>query len=1224
MKLRNVFILLIFASLLWSNQTREFVFTDNWADQGISLIDQSENGLRLIHSIQTFSLQPQMLDGEEMSKLSLAGQFLPGEEGLPDLPSVSRFIALPQGARVRADILSSRREIFQDVAIMPAPRIPLDTEDGPLEFRKNADVYSSNSLFPQNPIRISDVTQIRGIDVAIISISPFQYNPVTKELIVHRDLEIAVDFVGGNGIFGDERLRSVWWEPILQGTFLNRESLPEFNVNRSSNSRDEDFEYIIISPDDPVFLAWADSIAVFRNEQGIRSGIVTTTEIGGNTANAVESYINDAYNNWDIPPAAVLLLGDYGTTGNTIVSPIWNNYCVSDHIYADVTGNSVADVILARITAQNEEHLETMITKMLDYERNPITEFGFYNNPITALGWQTERWFQICSETIGGFWDNELGKNRIRINDIYDGDPSVDPWSTATNTYQVLNYFGPNGLNYIPASPSQLGGWTGGTGALINLMIENGSFMLVHRDHGGETGWGEPNYNNNFISMLDNDKPVYVFSVNCLTGKYNINGECFAEKFHRHPVGALGVTAASEVSYSFVNDAYMWGVMDHMWPQFMPDQGTVPTDCDFIFPAFANAAGKLFLMGSNWPYNNQSKPVTYNLFHHHGGAFMNVYSEVPQTLTVSHNDVLLSGLDTFDVTADEGSFIGLSVNGEVIGSAIGTGTAVSIQVPIQLPNNIMKVTVTKQNHFRYSEDVMIIAPDQYVIFDSVDLIEIDGHFDNSIQALETVQMDVTLHNIGLQPTGDLVNAVLSSDSDLITILEANAVYGQIPASGLLLLEDAFQIEIGSNIADETQIDFELEIESAGEVWNSGFSILVLAPDLSYESFSLSVQTGVDEILDPGETGDVVIELMNNGNGFAYNTAVVLFTSDPYVTITGSGYIPVIDPGTTGSIEQPIQITISPNCPVEYFAEINIVAQDESGLNTDATINIPIGFIAHNFEAGEGGWQHMALGDDWVDEWHLSSYRNFTSGGMYSMKCGGEDGQNYANFMYAALVMPEIDLGEAATIKFHHWMDVGGDNNGMTWDGGIVEISVNGGDWEQITPAGGYPCQMMNMPTSPFPEGLEVFSGTFDWQEVTLDLSEYSGFAQIRFVLGSTGLITGEGWYIDDVYYTNPTSTEDNTVSLFTTDLHGNYPNPFNPETTISFSTTESTENTELSIYNLKGQKVKQLVSDQLSAGQHSVTWNGKDENNKSVSSGVYFYQLKSGEFISTKKMIILR
>ena len=87
-----------------------------------------------------------------------------------------------------------------------------------------------------------------------------------------------------------------------------------------------------------------------------------------------------------------------------------------------------------------------------------------------------------------------------------------------------------------------------------------------------------------------------------------------------------------------------------------------------------------------------------------------------------------------------------------------------------------------------------------------------------------------------------------------------------------------------------------------------------------------------------------------------------------------------------------------------------------------------------------------------------------------------------------------------------------------------------------------------------------------------------------------------------------------------------YPNPFNPETTISFSlTTESTENTEINVYNIRGQKVKQLISDQLSAGQHKAVWNGKDMNGKSVSTGIYLFELKSdGKIQKIKKGLLLK
>ena len=91
-------------------------------------------------------------------------------------------------------------------------------------------------------------------------------------------------------------------------------------------------------------------------------------------------------------------------------------------------------------------------------------------------------------------------------------------------------------------------------------------------------------------------------------------------------------------------------------------------------------------------------------------------------------------------------------------------------------------------------------------------------------------------------------------------------------------------------------------------------------------------------------------------------------------------------------------------------------------------------------------------------------------------------------------------------------------------------------------------------------------------------------------------------------------------------LH-NYPNPFNPTTTITFNlTSESEKNVEIEIYNIKGQKIKTFLSfPNGSLGTREVVWDGTDENNRPVSSGIYFYQLKSGnDFSETKKMLLLK
>jgi len=88
-------------------------------------------------------------------------------------------------------------------------------------------------------------------------------------------------------------------------------------------------------------------------------------------------------------------------------------------------------------------------------------------------------------------------------------------------------------------------------------------------------------------------------------------------------------------------------------------------------------------------------------------------------------------------------------------------------------------------------------------------------------------------------------------------------------------------------------------------------------------------------------------------------------------------------------------------------------------------------------------------------------------------------------------------------------------------------------------------------------------------------------------------------------------------------LSQNYPNPFNPSTKISFDLINGGQST-LIVYNLLGKKINTLINVSLNAGHHSIEWNGLDYNGQSVASGVYFYELRSGDFIAKKKMLLLR
>lgn len=89
------------------------------------------------------------------------------------------------------------------------------------------------------------------------------------------------------------------------------------------------------------------------------------------------------------------------------------------------------------------------------------------------------------------------------------------------------------------------------------------------------------------------------------------------------------------------------------------------------------------------------------------------------------------------------------------------------------------------------------------------------------------------------------------------------------------------------------------------------------------------------------------------------------------------------------------------------------------------------------------------------------------------------------------------------------------------------------------------------------------------------------------------------------------------------ELYNNYPNPFNPTTAIKYSIPEQA-NVRLTVYNSLGQEVAALINTTQNAGTYTFTWNGKNNAGVKVSSGVYLYHLKAGNFVSTKKMVMLK
>lgn len=101
-----------------------------------------------------------------------------------------------------------------------------------------------------------------------------------------------------------------------------------------------------------------------------------------------------------------------------------------------------------------------------------------------------------------------------------------------------------------------------------------------------------------------------------------------------------------------------------------------------------------------------------------------------------------------------------------------------------------------------------------------------------------------------------------------------------------------------------------------------------------------------------------------------------------------------------------------------------------------------------------------------------------------------------------------------------------------------------------------------------------------------------------------------------------------SASPITFELYQNYPNPFNPITTIQFKIeslgSKDRIHTNLSIFNIVGQRIRTLLNADKLAGEYQVVWNGKDDAGNPVSSGIYFYRLESGNLTSVRKMFLMK
>jgi hypothetical protein len=594
--------------------------------------------------------------------------FMPGggkthNLGWAELPTFGRFITAPKEAEPQIEVLEYTAQTLSGYNVYPAQEQPVDKAGTPEpEFIKDEDFYQQNEFYPDRMVFAEEPKIIRGCPVSLFILFPVQYNPATKELRVYSYMRVRVSFVGGTGVFIDPAHRSPYFEPLYQNILLNYSSLGTPPL--LGGKTDTGCDYLIITH--PDFQAWAESLALWKNLSGISTWVKSTSETGSDTG-SIRSYIQNAYDTWTPPPSFVLLIGDaefvpvfYRTT-----HPYEGYKTGTDMYYSTVDGYDwFPDIYMGRISVDTPEEVEAVMNKVLNYQRNPIaTPVSFYNNALVSAYFQDEdpqdgyadRFFLQTSEVIRDFL----------VSQGYDVERCYTKTEGSNPQYY---YFGdplPPGLTWDCDSIH------------ISNAINNGVFIVNHRDHGGCDKWKHPEYTVSNIDGLSNGaKLPVVFSINCKTGHFDNETDAselgtpaesiyFCEVFQRKANGgAVGIFGHTRVSYSGYNDELCKGLYDGIWTNFDPSYPNLGSTHPIYTPMFRmgmvlNFAkfwvyDKYYLTnGAGYPWGSSysATKVTFEMFHYFGDPTTEIWTSSPETLNVAHSDTIFSGPSVVSVTA---------------------------------------------------------------------------------------------------------------------------------------------------------------------------------------------------------------------------------------------------------------------------------------------------------------------------------------------------------------------------------------------------------------------------------------------------------------------------------------------------------------------------------------------------------------------------------------------
>lgn len=690
----------------------------------IEVLQQSEKTIILNYRFARASFSEKQVHQSTYHFLNIEGLSQIGQVGAPALPVKNEILALPKNATMKIEVLQAEFKTFTNFNIHPALKPARDTEGAPEpKFEKNNAIYTSNEFYPNRIASSKILGKIRQTGLGKLQVSPLQYNPVTKEIKAYSQITVKVTFEGGSPNFDYlAQNNSRHFSNMLKRGVLNSTSIPNGAATYGKNKITEAKEYIIITH--TAYAEQASQLAQWKRQLGYSVEVIEDTEW---TSEKVKQKVEMLYNSWNPKPDYLLIIGDH--TGQNAVPgqmlPVFDTgeEFASDLYYVCMDGSSdfIPDMARGRIPVSTVTEAQTIVDKIINYEQSPVNDTDFFSNVLNCAQYQdddnngyADRRFTHTSENIRDYLMLEQNYNSQRI---YYSSTSANISSLHYN-----NGYYSNG-QLLPAElRDNAFDWNGGSNDITNA-INDGKFLVVHRDHGyeGGSGWAHPYYTTSTMTNLsNNDLLPIVFSMNCHTGEYQLSNS-FAEKILRMPnKGAVGVVGAAYYSYSGYNDALTIGMIDAIWsdPGIYPNFGYGGTGYNYsigpgndIYTLGDIVNQGLYAMLQNWNGNTSSEKYQYELFHYFGDPAMRIWTSNPNDsiIAATHNADIACDATNFPITeSTPGALATLVANNKLLGeTTIDSNGEGVINFNLSQPADEIILTISKVNNKPYTTQITI-------------------------------------------------------------------------------------------------------------------------------------------------------------------------------------------------------------------------------------------------------------------------------------------------------------------------------------------------------------------------------------------------------------------------------------------------------------------------------------------------------------------------------------